>query len=289
MKSFPRLSRALLHTSVRGRFVRACGIGALVVTTGWMVSVQGSLPSWVRNIEAGTAIEAAFFRAMSLPGGDVLFRRPPSETRPALGALITAQPKDADLYSLRALEDEQQLDFNAAEADWKKYVESADAKLGAQITLADFYHRRVRPLDEIKALSVVANAPADVSEALVDPTEQQSWHAFERIFAIIQDQGLGKEFSVTQYRAWLVRYPHEESLYARFLQFLVAQKNYAAATKLSESPARSASPSSMNQSCSSPSRWWLNEVPSWASRSLISARRFLAASSRPAPARWKLV
>ena len=169
---------------------------------------------------------------MSLPGGDVLFRRPPSETRPALGALITAQPKDADLYSLRALEDEQQLDFNAAEADWKKYVENADAKLSAQITLADFYHRRVRPLDEIKALSVVANAPADASETLVDPTEQQSWRAFERIFGIIQDQGLGKEFSVTQYRAWLVRYPHEESLYARFLQFLVSQKDYAAATQL---------------------------------------------------------
>ena len=59
----------------------------------------------------------------------------------------------------------------------------------------------------------------------------------------------------------------------------------AAATKASGRPARSSSPSSMNQSCSSPSRWWLNEVPSWASRSLISARRFLATSSRPAPAR----
>ena len=197
-----------------------------------MVSAQGFLPSWIRNIEAGTTIEAAFFRAMSLPGGDVLFRRPPSETRPAIGALITGQPKDADLYSLRALEDEQQLDFNAAEADWKKYVESTDAKLRAQITLADFYHRRVRPLDEIKALSVVANAPADASETLVNTTEQQSWRAFERIFGIIQDQGLGKEFSVTQYRAWLVRYPHEESLYARFLQFLVAQKDYVAATQL---------------------------------------------------------
>jgi predicted Zn-dependent protease len=197
-----------------------------------MVSVRGALPSWVRNVEAGTAIEAAFFRAMSLPGGDVLFRRPPSETRPALGELLKAQPKSADLYSLRALEDEQQLDFNAAEEDWKKYVESADAKASAQITLADFYHRRVRPLDEIKTLSVVANAPPNAPETLVVPTEQQSWRAFERIFGIIQNQGLGKEYSVTQYRAWLVRYPLEESLYARFLQFLVSQKDYAAAAQL---------------------------------------------------------
>jgi hypothetical protein len=63
----------------------------------------------------------------------------------------------------------------------------------------------------------------------------------------------------------------------------------AAAMKLSGRPSRSASPSSMNQSCSSPSKWWLNEVPRCASRSLISAIRFLAASSSPAPARWKRV
>ena len=63
----------------------------------------------------------------------------------------------------------------------------------------------------------------------------------------------------------------------------------AAATKLSDRPSRSASPSSMNQSCSSPSRWWLKAVPRWASRSLISAIRFLATSSSPAPARWKRV
>ena len=104
----------------------------------------------MRNVEAGTAIEAALFRAMSLPGGAVLFRRPPAETRPALGELIKAQPKNADLYYLRALEDEQQLDFSAAESDWKKYAESVSSRNGGQIALADFYHRRVRPLDEIK-------------------------------------------------------------------------------------------------------------------------------------------
>ncbi len=65
-----------------------------------MVSARGALPSWLRNVEAGTAIEAALFRAMSLPGGAVLFRRPPAETRPALSELIKAQPKNADLYSL---------------------------------------------------------------------------------------------------------------------------------------------------------------------------------------------
>jgi len=45
----------------------------------------------------------------------VLFRRPPSETRPALGELIKSEPRMPIFYSLRALEDEQQLDFSAAE------------------------------------------------------------------------------------------------------------------------------------------------------------------------------
>ncbi len=66
-----------------------------------------------------SAMEAVFFRMMSLPGGAVLFRRPPRETRPALGDLIKRQPRNAELYSLRASEDEQQLDFTAAESDWK--------------------------------------------------------------------------------------------------------------------------------------------------------------------------
>ena len=105
-------------------------------------------------------------------------------------------------------------------------------RAAAQIALADFYHRRVRPLDEIKALETVATAAANPSEALNPPAEQRSWRAFERIFGIIQNQGLAPDFSAEQYRAWLARYPQEQSLYARFLEFLVARKDYAAAQRL---------------------------------------------------------
>ena len=55
---------------------------------------------------------------------------------------------------------------------------------------------------------------------------------FERIFGVIQDQGLPKEISIAQYRAWIARYPEEPSLYARFLEFLVAKKEYTAAEQL---------------------------------------------------------
>lgn len=198
----------------------------------FVMSARGSLPNWVRNAEAGSAVESALFRLMSLPGGSVLFRRPPRETRPALGDLIKSQPNSAELYLLRAAEDEQQLDFVAAEADWKAYADKAIDKLGAQTALADFYHRRMRPLDEIKTLAAIANTPSPADEKFTPAAEQRSWQAFERIFGIIEAQGLPKDESTAQYRAWLARYPSVPSLPARFLEFLVSEKDYAAARQL---------------------------------------------------------
>lgn len=196
------------------------------------MTASGALPDWIRNTVARTEIEAAFFRLMSLPGGEVPFWRPPHETRPALGELIQKQPKSAELYSLRALEDEQQLDFTAAEADWKLYVVNSANKSVAQLALADFYHRRLRPDEEIKALAVVTVAPAGADENLAPPAEQRSWQSFERIFRIIHAQALPKEVSIAQYRAWIARYPHEEALYGRFLEYLLSQKEYAAANQV---------------------------------------------------------
>src|SRR5208337_2272705 len=113
---------------------------------------------------------------------------------------------------LRALEDEQQLDLTAAESDWKLYVETSVNKTAAQLALADFYQRRLRPQDEIAVLSMVAGAPPDASEHSMPAMEQQSWRAFERIFGIIQAQGLPKEVSIAKYRAWIARYPQEAQL-----------------------------------------------------------------------------
>ncbi len=195
-------------------------------------TASGALPYWIRNVEARTEIEAAFFRLMSLPGGEVLFRRPPRETRPALGELIKKQPKDAELYSLRALEDEQQLDFTAAESDWKLYADHSSSKSAAQIALADFYHRRLRPLDEIKALAEAAGAPGEAGEKFTSPAEQRSWQAFERIFGVIHGQALPLDVSISTYRAWMARYPQEQSLYVRFLEYLISQKEYEAANQI---------------------------------------------------------
>ena len=214
------------------RRMRLAAVSVFVAALLGAVAALGELPSWIRNIDASTAFEGVFFRMMSLPNGAVAFRRPPRETRPALGDLIKSQPHNADLYSLRAMEDEQQLDFTAAELDWKAFAGNASDKVSAQLALADFYHRRLKPADEIKTLRLVANAAPIAAEKLAAPTQQHSWQAFERIFAVIQAQGMPKEASIEQYRAWIARYPDDPSLYAHFLQFLVAEKEYSAAGDL---------------------------------------------------------
>ena len=224
MKSFPKLLREPL--------ILLCAAALVIFAAGWVVTASGALPAWIRNIEGHTANEAAFFRLMPLPGGEVLYRRPPSETRPALGELLKNQPANAELYALLALEDEQQLDFIAAESDWKSFTEKSENKSAAQISFADFYHRRLQPLEEIKALSAAASAPADASERLTPASEQRSWRAFERIFGLIRAQRLPAEVSVAQYRSWLERYPQDPSLYSRYLEYLISIKDFPAATQL---------------------------------------------------------
>ena len=85
--------------------MRLLAPAGIVLVVGSAFAALGELPPWIRNIEASSALEAVFFRMMPLPGGAVPFRRPPCETRSALADLIKNQPRNAELYSLRALED----------------------------------------------------------------------------------------------------------------------------------------------------------------------------------------
>src|ERR1019366_1889517 len=117
--------------------------------------LRGELEPWVQHIPSGPAI-AALFRGVPMPGETVPILLPPAETRPALTNLISGAPRDAMLYRLRAQEAEVALDFAAAEADWKSYTQHAADSYAAQIELADFYHRRIRPREEMATLSTAA-------------------------------------------------------------------------------------------------------------------------------------
>ena len=154
---------------------------AAVLAMGGFFAARAELSKWVEGIDASTRLEAVFFRSVLLPNGAVPVRRPPKETRPELTRLLTGAPNDAELYSLRALEDEQQLDFQAAEADWKKYADVAADKIAARVALADFYHRRVRPRDEFNALAAAGRLPAPASDKLARSGEQRHW----KIYALV--------------------------------------------------------------------------------------------------------
>lgn len=197
-----------------------------------VIAARAAMPEWIQNIEARSLIEAAIFRTVPLPGGPVTMRRPPAETVPALGELIKQKPQQADLYSLKALEEEQKLDFGAAEADWKLYLQNSTDKSAAQLALADFYHRRHRPQDEVNALSALGRMPSPPAERFIGIADQQSWRAFERIFQEIAAQALGRTVSEEQYNTWIARYPQERGLYGRYFEFLLNEKDFKAANEL---------------------------------------------------------
>jgi cellulose synthase operon protein C len=191
-----------------------------------------TLPQWLTNTESGSAVESALYRLMTLPTGDVLYRRPPAESRPQLADLIKANNERGALYSLRALQDEQALDFTAAESDWKAWSDHAPDHAAAELDLADFYHRRLRVQDEIAALTVVAQSPAPPSEKFVVSSELRSWKAFERILTVVQENALGPDDADKTYRAWIARYPSEPALYSQFFDALLKEKRFNDASDL---------------------------------------------------------
>src|ERR1017187_10049762 len=187
--------------------------------------LRAELEPWVQHIPAGPAI-AALFRGVPMPGGTVPILLPPAETRPALTSLISRAPGDAMLYRLRAQEAEIALDFAAAEADWKSYAQHAAASYAAQIELADFYHRRIRPREELATLSAAAAAKDD---PLQPATAQPGWHAFERMAAVAEREALPESVAEPAYRAWVGRYPKEPAAWRKLIEHLAAHQQFAAA------------------------------------------------------------
>lgn len=208
------------------------GLGCVAFGGSIALAARGELPKWLQYVGAGTVAEKALFRWMPMPGGNVLARRPPQEARPLMDELVKAQPGAMELYSLRAMEEEQQLDFDSAERDWKTYAQAGADHMSAQLALADFYHRRARANDEIATLSAITRMPTTAADSLLAMTQQQSWRAFTRIFAVIAANALPAETSDGQYRAWMARYPLATSVHAKYFEFLLAQKDYGRAAEL---------------------------------------------------------
>ncbi len=223
MKSFLRSQKS----GVRSQKVLAAGI----VIFG-AVALRADLVKWAENTEAGSKIEAAFFRAVSMPWGSVAVRRSPKETRPELSKLIAASPNDAELYSLRALEDEQDLDFTAAEADWKKRVDLSKDRGAARIELADFYHRRIRARDEFDALVLAAGEAAPDSDKWLPDPQQRAWNVNARLIRLIDDARLDATIAVNPCWGWIARYAKNPDAHHQCFEFALAHQIYPVANQV---------------------------------------------------------
>jgi tetratricopeptide (TPR) repeat protein len=199
---------------------------------GLLLGAGNGLSRWMENAEAGSGVEKALFRLMKLPGGEALYRRSPREARPALTALIGASQNSAALYSLRAMEDEKALDFDAAERDWKSWAQKAADKPAANLDLADFYERRLKPQEELAALESVGQAPASPRERWTASESKQSWKAWEKALAVIDKFALPHAVAAREYAGWEQRYPHEPSIYERELTFDLESKDFNSASAL---------------------------------------------------------
>ena len=137
-------------------------IGAALVA----VAGRAELAQWVQHIPGASALESVFFRDVAMPAGVVKSRRPPRETVAELTKQIAAAPSRADLVTLRAHEAELNLDFTTAEQDWKTYARLAGDKVEGSVALADYYHRRLQPKEELAALLQAASQPSSGRDAL---------------------------------------------------------------------------------------------------------------------------
>jgi cellulose synthase operon protein C len=200
-------------------------LAAAVLTFSGAFLIRGELQPWVQHIPSGPAI-TALFRSVPMPGGSVPILRPPAETRPALGNLISGAPRDFMLYRLRAQQAEVALDFVAAEADWKTYADNAADQYVAHIELADFYHRRNQPRDELAALTAASTVKNDPLEPA---TDQRAWHAFERMAAVTSEEALPQPVAEPIFRAWVSRYPKEPAAWRKLIDYLTAHRQFAAA------------------------------------------------------------
>lgn len=234
--SAPSLRVALGILSMSALGLTASASLAYWQNPGFLLGAGNGIARWLENAESGSGVEKALYRLMRLPGGEILFRRSPRETRQELTALLNASQNGAKnsaaLYSLRAMEDEQALDFEAAERDWKTWAEKADDNAAAHLDLANFYDRRLRPQDELAALEAVGQAAPSPQERWTAAESQRSWQAWERTLSVVDQFALPRATAEREYLGWEQRYPREKAVYERELAFDLGGKDFSAASAL---------------------------------------------------------
>ena len=208
------------------KFFPKCFGSLAVLIIGFECAKAGiGLSPAAENAIAASGLEEALYRLMALPDGSVMARRPPVESRAQLDSLIRQSASNAELYAVRAQEDERQLDFKAAEKDWREAAELSRDKPSALSNLADFYHRRLQPREEVQVLLQSANLPAHTIDAYQSDSEQAAWRAIQRALQVSSDSQLPAEIRAGIYEAWIKRYPKDIEPLQEYFRTLIRAKD----------------------------------------------------------------
>src|SRR6185436_1560008 len=176
------------------------------------ITAFAEAPAWVQWLPGSSATMGALYRMVPSLGGNVAVRRPPKETVPQLTLLSARTASDVELIRATAREYEAQLDFKNAEDRWKLLDSVSSDRVGNQIELADYYHRRLQPDLELQALTEAENRLPAVDNPLQPETEQRAWKLHERGQQLIQAQAMPAALAIQDYEGWIARYPNAASL-----------------------------------------------------------------------------
>jgi predicted Zn-dependent protease len=235
LPSLPKSTRRLLVAGLTLPALGALAAFAPAAAPAKLPTIRAiytSIGDWFTNAVAGSSIENALFRRMPLPTGDVSFPRPPKESQTAISALIQAAPQSGELYALRAVQEEQSLNFSAAEKDWKAWVANSPHHVAAELDLANYYDRRLEPQKEIAALEIVAKAPNPSQQKFTAVSQQRSWQAFSSILDLVDQFNLDSTVTNHTYSLWIARYPHQPSVYSKYFHLLLSGKHFKQAAAL---------------------------------------------------------
>ena len=194
-------------------------LAAFAVVSGVAVA-YAQAPQWIQWLPATSPALGVLYRMVPSPGGSVPVRRPPGETAPQLVQLSSRTP-DAELVALAAREYEAKLDFTNAEFRWRSLDSVSPDRAGNQIQLADYYHRRLQPQQELQALAVAANVLPAIDAPLQPQPQQRAWKIHERAQQLIQAEAMPATLAIQDYEAWIAKYPGAESVQRNYFEFLL--------------------------------------------------------------------
>ena len=99
-------------------------------------------------------------------------------------------------------------------------------KPAANLDLADFYQRRLKPQEEIAALEAVGNAPASPQERWTAPETRLAWKAWERTLALLNGIALAAGSCTAGICRLGARYPDETGNLRAGTRFELAGKDF---------------------------------------------------------------